>query len=100
VGAGLTPFILVLATATTRRPSSLPIDEPELSLHPSQQLDFATTLTSWARAGVLFATQPEPCPRGRLPAPDPAVAVLPLRLDDGDGCGVHLLPDIDADRHG
>lgn len=32
------------------------IDEPELNLHPSLQLDFLTTLGSYAREGVLLAT--------------------------------------------
>jgi len=56
VGTGLAQFIIVLANAATRRPSYVLIDEPELSLHPSLQLDFLTTLTAYARRGVLFAT--------------------------------------------
>ncbi len=56
VGSGLTQFILVLATAAMKRPSYILIDEPELSLHPSLQLDFLTTLASYATRGVLFTT--------------------------------------------
>ena len=56
LGSGLTQFFLVLASAATRRPSYILIDEPELNLHPSLQLDFLTTLTSYARYGVVFAT--------------------------------------------
>jgi len=56
VGSGLTQFILVLATAAIKAPSYILIDEPELNLHPSLQLDFLTTLASYARNGVLFGT--------------------------------------------
>ncbi len=56
LGSGLTQFILVLANAATRQPSYILIDEPELNLHPQLQLDFLTTIGSYAREGVLFAT--------------------------------------------
>jgi ABC-type cobalamin/Fe3+-siderophores transport system ATPase subunit len=56
VGSGLTQFILVLATAAIKAPSYILIDEPELNLHPSLQLDFLTTLASYASKGILFAT--------------------------------------------
>lgn len=56
VGSGLTQFILVLVNAAIRRPAFILIDEPELNLHPSLQLDFLTTLTSYAEDGVYFAT--------------------------------------------
>ncbi len=56
VGSGLTQFILVLATAAIKTPSYILIDEPELNLHPSLQLDFLTTLASYARSGILFGT--------------------------------------------
>jgi ABC-type cobalamin/Fe3+-siderophores transport system ATPase subunit len=39
-----------------RRPSFILIDEPELNLHPSLQLDFLTTLARYCRRGVVFAT--------------------------------------------
>jgi len=39
------------------RPSTfILIDEPELSLHPSLQLDFIDALSSYASQGVIFAT--------------------------------------------
>jgi predicted ATP-dependent endonuclease of OLD family len=56
VGSGLTQFILVLATAAIKSPSYILIDEPELNLHPSLQLDFLTTLASYASNGILFVT--------------------------------------------
>lgn len=56
VGSGLVQFILVLASAAGRRPSYILIDEPESNLHPSLQLDFLTTLASYATEGILFAT--------------------------------------------
>ena len=56
LGSGLTQFILVLANAATKQPSYILIDEPELNLHPQLQLDFLTTIGSYAHEGVLFAT--------------------------------------------
>jgi AAA domain, putative AbiEii toxin, Type IV TA system len=56
IGSGLIQFILVLVNAAIRRPSYILIDEPELNLHPSLQVDFLTTLASYAEHGVLFAT--------------------------------------------
>jgi ABC-type cobalamin/Fe3+-siderophores transport system ATPase subunit len=57
VGAGLTQFIMVLANAAVKRPSLILIDEPELNLHPSLQIDFLTTLASYSRNGnIVFAT--------------------------------------------
>lgn len=57
LGSGLTQFILVLAGAATRQSSYILIDEPELNLHASLQLDFLTTLASYAGEGILFCTQ-------------------------------------------
>ena len=56
LGAGLTQFVLVLGNALTRTPEYIFIDEPELNLHPSLQIDFLTTLASYAKRGVVFAT--------------------------------------------
>lgn len=56
LGSGITQFFLVLANAATKPPSYIFIDEPELNLHPSLQLDFLTTLGSYAREGIVFAT--------------------------------------------
>src|SRR5204863_9759085 len=46
LGSGIAQFILVLANAALKQPqpSYILVDEPELSLHPSLQLDFLTTL--------------------------------------------------------
>jgi len=47
---------LTLANAATENPSFILIDEPELNLHPSLQLDFITSLAAYASEGLLFAT--------------------------------------------
>src|SRR5262249_9844386 len=46
----------VLLNVLVRRPSFLFIDEPELNLHASLQLDFLQTLARYTDYGVLFAT--------------------------------------------
>jgi energy-coupling factor transporter ATP-binding protein EcfA2 len=56
LGAGLSQFIIVLTNIAGRHPSYLLIDEPEQNLHPVLQMDFLTTLQSYARDGLLFAT--------------------------------------------
>jgi putative AbiEii toxin of type IV toxin-antitoxin system len=56
VGSGFAQFVLVIANAATRKPSYILIDEPELNLHPSLQIDFLTTLASYARKGIYFST--------------------------------------------
>ena len=56
LGSGLAQFTLVLVNAAIEKPAFILIDEPELNLHPSLQLDFLTTLTSYAGEGILFAT--------------------------------------------
>jgi ABC-type cobalamin/Fe3+-siderophores transport system ATPase subunit len=55
-GAGLAHFLIVLVNVLVKRPSLLLIDEPELNLHASLQLDFLTTLGRYAGSGVVFAT--------------------------------------------
>jgi hypothetical protein len=55
-GAGFAQFIVVLAFVATRRPTYIFIDEPELNLHPSLQLDFLTALAGWGSKGLVFAT--------------------------------------------
>ena len=56
-GAGLAHFLVVLVNALISKPSILLIDEPELNLHASLQLDFLTTLGRYAELGlVIFAT--------------------------------------------
>lgn len=56
LGAGLAQFILVFGSAAFRKPEYIFIDEPELNLHPSLQVDFLTSLASYAKEGVVFAT--------------------------------------------
>lgn len=56
IGSGLAQFVIVLANAAIKRPTYILIDEPELNLHPSLQIDFLTTLASYSESGVLFST--------------------------------------------
>lgn len=56
LGGGISQFIVVLANVLMKRPSYVLIDEPELNLHPQLQLDFLTTIASYATKGVLFST--------------------------------------------
>lgn len=56
LGAGLTQFIIVLGNAAIKRPPVILIDEPELNLHPSLQIDFLTSLGSYAQNTVVYAT--------------------------------------------
>jgi len=56
VGSGLAQLIVVFGNALIRSPSIIFIDEPELNLHPSLQLEFLTNLASYASHGVVFAT--------------------------------------------
>lgn len=56
LGGGLAQFIVVFGNVAIRRPPILLIDEPELNLHPSLQIDFLTSLASYVTHGVMFAT--------------------------------------------
>jgi len=58
LGSGFTQFFLMFLSAAIRdpKPKFILIDEPELNLHPSLQLDFLTALGSYASEGLLFAT--------------------------------------------
>lgn len=56
VGSGIAQFILVLMNCVIKNPTFLLIDEPESNLHPTLQLDFLTTIGSYASQGVIFAT--------------------------------------------
>jgi hypothetical protein len=84
-GSGLAQFVLVLANVATKRPSFVLIDEPELNLHPALQLDFLTTLGSYTRRGVLFATHSYGLARAR------AQSVYTLRHDPDSGSEVRPL---------
>ncbi|MDX2545420.1 ATP-dependent nuclease [Streptomyces sp. WI04-05B] len=55
-GAGFAHFLLVMVNVLVRKPKMLLIDEPELNLHASLQLDFLQTLASYSEYGVIFAT--------------------------------------------
>jgi ABC-type cobalamin/Fe3+-siderophores transport system ATPase subunit len=57
VGSGIAQFVMVLASAARVKPDYILIDEPELNLHPALQLDFLTTLASYApKGGIVYAT--------------------------------------------
>lgn len=56
VGSGIAQFILTFANIAIKQPAFLFIDEPELNLHPALQLKFLTSLGSYVRKGVIFAT--------------------------------------------
>ncbi|MBI3430755.1 MAG: AAA family ATPase [Hydrogenophilales bacterium] len=56
VGAGVAQLIIVFAAALVHQPPYILIDEPELSLHPSLQLSFLSTLGSYVKKGLLFST--------------------------------------------
>jgi energy-coupling factor transporter ATP-binding protein EcfA2 len=56
MGSGLVQFLVLLTNIATKRPSYVFIDEPELNLHPSLQVDFLTTLGSYVADGICFAS--------------------------------------------
>jgi predicted ATPase len=56
IGTGFAQFMITLTNAAIKKPRVILIDEPEMSLHPSLQLDFLTTLGSYASDGVIFST--------------------------------------------
>lgn len=56
LGAGIAQLILVLASAAAANPSYILIDEPELNLHPSLQLEFLSELAKFATHGLVFST--------------------------------------------
>lgn len=56
LGAGLAQFLVVLGNVAVSTPALVLIDEPELNLHPALQRRFLSTLASYAKYGVIFAT--------------------------------------------
>ncbi|MFD5847471.1 ATP-dependent nuclease [Streptomyces chartreusis] len=56
LGAGFAHFVVVMVNVLVRKPKLLLIDEPELNLHASLQLDFLQTLARYTEQGVVFAT--------------------------------------------
>lgn len=56
LGSGFSQFLLVMLNALRKTPAYILIDEPELNMHPSLQLDLLTTLRAAASEGVVFAT--------------------------------------------
>jgi ABC-type cobalamin/Fe3+-siderophores transport system ATPase subunit len=56
LGGGIAELIMVFSTALVQKPTYILIDEPELHLHPSLQIEFITTLASYASVGIAFST--------------------------------------------
>jgi predicted ATPase len=56
LGSGVAQFIMALTSLATRQQAYVLVDEPELNLHPSLQVDFLTTVGSYATDGVVFGT--------------------------------------------
>jgi ABC-type branched-subunit amino acid transport system ATPase component len=56
LGAGLAQFIVIFGNLLIRKPTLLLIDEPELNLHPSLQVDFLLSIAALASSATLFAT--------------------------------------------
>lgn len=56
LGSGLSQFIVCFGNALIKRPSLLLIDEPELHLHPSLQIDFLISLSSYISCTIICAT--------------------------------------------
>jgi predicted ATPase len=56
VGAGVAQLLMLLGTVALKRPAFLFIDEPELNLHPSLQIDLVATLAGYVKGNLAFAT--------------------------------------------
>lgn len=56
LGAGFSQFLIVLGNVAISKPSFILIDEPELNLHPSLQIDFLTSVGRHAELGTLFTS--------------------------------------------
>ena len=56
MGSGLLQAVMILVHARSRQPDYVFIDEPEAHLHVSLQADFVTTLSGFARVGLIFAS--------------------------------------------
>lgn len=56
MGDGIGQFIITLSSVAVQNPSFILIDEPEHSLHAALQLDFVSTLATYARYGLHFTT--------------------------------------------
>lgn len=78
LGSGVAQFVLTLGTVATSECAYVLIDEPELGLHPTLQIDFLTTLASFPKEGVLFSTHSVGLARATA---DSIYALIP----EGDG---------------
>lgn len=56
VGSGVAQLIIVLISALVEKPTYIFIDEPELNLHPSLQINLLSTLGSYTSYGIVFST--------------------------------------------
>ena len=56
IGSGIAQFFMILANIAIKKPSFILIDEPEINLHPSLQIELLNILERYASNGVLYAT--------------------------------------------
>ena len=56
LGGGVAQAIVIIANIVLKNPTFVFVDEPEMNLHPSLQMDFLTRLGSYGASGVGFAT--------------------------------------------
>lgn len=56
VGSGIAQFVIAFSNVAMRRPKYVLIDEPELNLHPSLQVDFVQSLAKYGPSRIMIAT--------------------------------------------
>lgn len=56
VGSGVSQFVIAFSNVAIRRPALILIDEPELNLHPSLQVDFIQSLAKYGPSRIMIAT--------------------------------------------
>lgn len=56
LGSGISRILISFVNVAVANPIFILIDEPELNLHPSLQLDFLTSLASFSSTGIVFGT--------------------------------------------
>lgn len=56
IGSGFVHFLVTFISIAQKKPYFIMIDEPEQNLHPRLQVDFLTTIGSYAQHGLYFAT--------------------------------------------
>lgn len=56
IGSGIAQFVIAFGNIAMRKPQCIMIDEPELNLHPSLQVDFVQSLAKYGPSRIMFAT--------------------------------------------